>query len=219
MTNPVSRLALIVIGLAIYLGLAGLGWGGFAAFFAHPALIAIAAVQTGLSLFACFAGGNLSPGVREDRGNRWVLPVFGAIGLLQAWLPARTDRHEIACLDGGTLRWIGVALSAAGGMLRLWPVVILGNRFSGLVAIQPDHALVTTGIYSTIRNPSYLGLLTNALGWSLAFRSAAGVILTILLIPPLAARMTAEERLLHDHFGPEYDAYRARTWRLIPGVY
>jgi len=25
--------------------------------------------------------------------------------------------------------------------------------------------------------------------------------------------------LLHEHFGSEYDAYRARTWRLIPGIY
>ena len=29
----------------------------------------------------------------------------------------------------------------------------------------------------------------------------------------------AEERLLQSQFGDEYDAYRARTSRLIPGVY
>jgi protein-S-isoprenylcysteine O-methyltransferase Ste14 len=33
------------------------------------------------------------------------------------------------------------------------------------------------------------------------------------------ARMRAEEGLLHSHFGGEYDAYRARTWRLIPWFY
>jgi protein-S-isoprenylcysteine O-methyltransferase Ste14 len=26
-------------------------------------------------------------------------------------------------------------------------------------------------------------------------------------------------RLLEEHFGAEYQAYRARTWRLVPGVY
>ena len=60
----------------------------------------------------------------------------------------------------------------------------LGNRFSGLVAIQPGHKLLTSGIYSVIRHPSYLGLLLNSLGWSLAFRAGAGVVVTVLLIPP-----------------------------------
>jgi protein-S-isoprenylcysteine O-methyltransferase Ste14 len=176
-------------------------------------------IQCALALAGYFAGGNLSRGVKEDRGNRWVLAAIIIPSLLQAYLPAWTDRHDIWCIDGDTVRWIGVALLAAGGALRLWPVFILGNRFSGLVAIQEQHTLVTNGIYRNIRNPSYLGLLVGALGWSLAFRSWVGVILTGLMIPPLVARMTSEERLLHDHFGADYDAYRARTARLVPGIY
>jgi protein-S-isoprenylcysteine O-methyltransferase Ste14 len=96
---------------------------------------------------------------------------------------------------------------------------VLGNRFSGLVAIQPGHALVTSGVFGVIRNPSYLGLLVNSLGWALAFRSGIGVLLTALLIPPLVARIRAEESLLRTQFGAEYDAYCARTSRLIPGLY
>jgi protein-S-isoprenylcysteine O-methyltransferase Ste14 len=196
-----------------------LGWGGFAAFFSHPALTAVAAIQCALGIAAFFAGGNLSTGVKEDRGNRWVLAAIIAPGLLQGWLPAWTDRHGIWCIDGDTVRWVGDGLLAAGGVLRLWPVFVLGNRFSGLVAIQEGHTLVTDGIYGTIRNPSYLGLLLGTLGWSLAFRSWAGVILTAVMIPPLMARMGSEERLLSAEFGAEYDAYRARTARLVPGIY
>jgi protein-S-isoprenylcysteine O-methyltransferase Ste14 len=80
----------------------------------------------------------------KDRGNRWVLAVFGVIGLLDAFVPAWTDRKEFWTLDGDTTRWLGIALFAAGGALRLWPVFVLGRRFSGLVAIQPGHTLVTT---------------------------------------------------------------------------
>jgi len=47
----------------------------------------------------------------------------------------------------------------------------------------------------------------------------AGVALTALLIPPLVARVHAAEALLQPQFGAEYDAYRARTWRRIPGLY
>lgn len=96
---------------------------------------------------------------------------------------------------------------------------VLGRRFSGLVAIQPGHELVTTGIYSAIRHPSYLGLLVSTLGWVLAFRSAAGVLLTVLLIPAVLARIRSEEALLASHFGRQYEAYRQRTWRLVPGLY
>ncbi len=96
---------------------------------------------------------------------------------------------------------------------------MLGRRFSGLVAIQPGHTLVTGGVYGVIRHPSYLGLLVSSLGWALAFRSGVGVLLTLLLIPPLVARIRAEEALLRSQFGGDYDAYRSRTSRLIPGIY
>jgi len=208
-----------VISVLGYLALAAWGWGGVGPLLAHPARVALVVVTVALTVAALFAGGNLSAGEREDRSNRWVLPVFGVIGLASAWLPAYTDRRELWCIDGDAVRWLGVVLYAAGGVLRLWPVYVLGNRFSGLVAIQPGHTLVTNGIYRVIRNPSYLGLLVGTLGWVLGFRSLAGVVLTALLIPPLVARMHAEETLLQSQFGAEYDAYRARTWRLIPGLY
>ena len=214
------RLALItIVATLAYLGLAVLGWGGFAAFFSHPPLIALAITLLALSGLALFSGGNLSPGVREDRANRWVIGAFGVIGILAAYLPAYTDRKGFWTIDADAIRWIGVILFAVGGALRIWPVFVLGNRFSGLVAIQPGHTLVTSGIYGVIRNPSYLGLLVNSLGWALAFRSAVGLLLTALLIPPLLARMRAEETLLRTEFGGEYDSYCIRTWRLIPWLY
>jgi protein-S-isoprenylcysteine O-methyltransferase Ste14 len=217
---PTPRLALItIIGTLAYLGLAILGWGGFGAFFSHPALIAVAIIVLGLSGIALFSSGNLSPGVREDRANRWVIAAFGLIGLLAAYLPAYTDRKGFWTFDGDTIRWLGVVLFAVGGALRIWPVFVLGRRFSGLVAIQPGHTLVTSGIYGIIRHPSYLGLLVNSLGWALAFRSGVGVLFTALLIPPLLARIRAEERLLRTQFGTEYDVYCTRTTRLIPGLY
>jgi protein-S-isoprenylcysteine O-methyltransferase Ste14 len=217
-TSP--RLALAAIaGTVVSLGLAILGWGGVAAFSSHPARVALAVATLALAGVALLAGGNLSPGEREDRSNRWVLGCFAVLGLLHAYVPALTDRREIGALDGDAIRWLGLLLFVAGGALRLWPVFVLGRRFSGLVAIQPGHTLVTSGVYAVIRHPSYLGLLVTALGWALVFRSAAGVVLTALQLVPLVARIRAEERLLRSQFGREYDAYCARTSRLVPGLY
>jgi protein-S-isoprenylcysteine O-methyltransferase Ste14 len=215
-----SRLAFVTISsIVVYLGLAILGWGGIAGFFANPARTVAAIAAVIMAGVALFSSGNLSPGEHEDCTNRWVIAVFGLIGLISAYLPAYTDRHEIWTLDGEPVRWIGVVLFCVGGALRVWPAFVLGRRFSGLVAIQPGHSLATGGIYGVIRHPSYAGLLVNALGWALVFRSGPGVLLTALLIPPLLARIRAEERLLQAHFGREYAAYSNRTARLIPGIY
>jgi protein-S-isoprenylcysteine O-methyltransferase Ste14 len=210
--------ALTTVATAAYLALGVIGEGGFAAFFSHGALIAVVVATLAMSAVALFTKGNLSSGEREDRANRWVFFAFGAIGLAGGYVPALTDRLEFWTLDGDALRWFGVALFVGGGALRMAPVFALGERFSGLVAIQPGHELVTDGLYRFIRNPSYLGMLVSSLGWALAFRSSVGVALTALLLPPLVARIRAEEALLGEHFGAEYEAYRARTWRLVPGL-
>jgi protein-S-isoprenylcysteine O-methyltransferase Ste14 len=219
MPTPRSTLVIMMVATLAYFGLAVLGWGGFAAFFSHPALIALTIALFVLSGVAVFSGGNLSSGVREDRADRWAIVVFALVGLLNAFLPAWSDRTGFWTLDGDSIRWSGVVLFAVGGALRIWPIFVLGHRFSGLVAIQPGHTLATSGVYGVIRNPSYLGVLVNSLGWGLAFRSGIGVLLTVLIIPPILVRIRAEERLLRTHFGAEYDTYRARTSRLIPGFY
>ena len=214
------KLALVAIAaVVVQLGLAIFGFGGFAAFFSHKALVALVVVIFALTFVALFSQGNLSTGEREARGNRWVFAAFGILALLLAYLPALTDRMNVLTLDGETIRWVGVVIGTLGGILRLWPVFVLGKRFSGLVAIQPGHKLVTTGIYAHIRNPSYLGLLVGALGWALAFRSIVGIVLALLNLVPLIARINAEEKLLRDEFGAEYDAYVARTERLVPWIY
>ncbi len=220
MTMPSPKLVLAAVaGTLFYLGLAVLGWGGPAAFFSHPALVALSIVFLVLTVVSLFSGGNISSGVREDRGNRWVLVIFSVFGLLSGYLPAYTDRIDFLTVGGDAVRWVGVLLAVVGGALRIWPVFVLGRRFSGLVAIQEGHRLVTTGVYAVIRHPSYLGMIVLSLGWAIAFRSGVGVLLVLLLLWPLIARIRAEDALLHETFGAEYEAYRARTSRLIPGLY
>jgi protein-S-isoprenylcysteine O-methyltransferase Ste14 len=218
MRKLITLCATLLAGLLWFL-LAAWGEGGVSAFFANPARTALIVVTFALMAASIFTQGNLSPGEKEDRGNRWVLWVVLAVGTLDGWLPAYSDRTGLLTFGGDGVRWAGVILFTLGGILRLWPVFILGRRFSGLVAIQKDHHLVTDGIYKTIRNPSYLGLLISVVGWALAFRSILGLVLAALFVPVLVGRMRSEERLLAGYFGAEYEAYRACSWRLIPHIY
>lgn len=71
---------------------------------------------------------------------------------------------------------------------------------------------------------AYLGLAVLGWGGPAAFfahpaRIALAVTVCILAGASLLARMRAEETLLRTQFGGEYDAYRSRTARLIPGIY
>lgn len=215
-----ARLAFFaVVSTLAYLGLAIWGIGGFAAYFSHGSLLVIALATLVMAVVSLFSEVNLSSGEREDRANRWVLPAFGVIGVLSGFLPAYTDRIDFWTFGGEGVRWFGVLLFIVGGALRLWPVFVLGKRFSGLVAIQSGHRLVTEGIYRNLRNPSYLGMMVIGIGWALAFRSGVGLILVALTLIPLIARIHSEEALLRAQFGSEYEAYCARSWRLVPGLY
>ena len=217
--TKVRLAALTVVSLAAFLGLAIAGAGGAKRFFSYPPLTAVTVVTIALGFAALFSEGHIGTGVREDRSNRWVIAALTALSVLDAYLPAYTDRIDFFTFGGEAVRWIGFLLYSIGGVLRLAPVFVLGRRFSGLVAIQPEHHLVTGGLYGVIRHPSYLGLIIAVLGWGLVFRSGVGVIIAVLMLVVLIARIDAEERLLSETFGREYQAYRARTWRLVPYIY
>jgi protein-S-isoprenylcysteine O-methyltransferase Ste14 len=217
-----SRLKLgsvAIVTTMLYLGLAVLGSGSLRRFFCHPSRIALTVASFAMASTAFVSEANLSSGEREDRSNRWIFVPLLVIGFLSAYLPAYTERKGWWVLDGDAIRWLGVLLYKTGGVLRIWPVFVLGRRFSGLVAIQPGHELVTDGVYGIIRHPSYLGAVVMMFGWALAFRSGVGLILAALIIPPILARIRSEEALLHAQFGEQYDAYRQHTSRLIPGIY
>jgi protein-S-isoprenylcysteine O-methyltransferase Ste14 len=211
--------ATALVGTALFLGLAALGWGSAAGLVAHPARAAFVAVSLVATAAGVASPANLSSGVREDAGGRWLF-VPSALGLLVLfWLVPHLDRRDRLALDGDLVRYLGVALFALGCALRIWPMFVLGRRFSGLVAIQAGHELVTHGPYRYVRHPSYLGMMVGLAGWALVFRSAVGLAAVAVGLPLLAARIGSEEALLGSQFGERYEAYRRHTWRLLPGLY
>ena len=114
MAAPTAGLAfLAVAGTLACLGLAVLAWGGSAAFFSHPALVALAVITLLLLGVSLFSGANLSPGEREDRGNRWVLLPLARHALIKnAWLGGARRRQDYRLAGVGQLWSASMALPA-----------------------------------------------------------------------------------------------------------
>jgi protein-S-isoprenylcysteine O-methyltransferase Ste14 len=85
----------------------------------------------------------------------------------------------------------------------------LGPSFS----VRPEaRHLVTSGLYSRLRHPVYvfgtpavMGVLVALLGWG-------ALAIAVIVVPVEIVRSRREEAVLAERFGPEYEAYRKRTW-------
>jgi protein-S-isoprenylcysteine O-methyltransferase Ste14 len=215
-----STFLLALLPTLAFLGIMVWAYGDVGRFFQHPARLGMVIATVLLTILALFAGSSgLSSGQKEDRSNRWILAPLLLLSVVLAWLPPYLDGRDLWTLEQPIIPYVGLTLFVLGGVLRLAPVFALGWRFSGLVAIQQGHRLKTDGLYRFVRHPSYAGLLVNCTGLVLIFRCWLGLFLVVGILAILLARIRAEEALLAETFGEEYDVYRRRTWRLIPGLY
>ena len=174
----------------------------------------------GAIAYAFSGSSGLGLGRREDPSSRWIFVPLIIIAIVFAWLPPHLDRLNRWTIDGDTLRYLGLIITAIGGFVRVATVFELGHRFSIFVAVQPDHRLKTDGFYRFVRHPSYLGALLVMTGWALVFRSVIGLLLTAAMCVLIIARIRAEEEFLVHEFGEQYRSYQQRTgWRLFPLIY
>jgi protein-S-isoprenylcysteine O-methyltransferase Ste14 len=77
---------------------------------------------------------------------------------------------------------------------------------------------VTAGPYRVVRHPLYLAELVATCGIMLQFRQPWSALVTLAVVAAQFPRMHFEEEILGETF-PAYRAYKAKTARLIPGVY
>ncbi|MBZ5640628.1 MAG: isoprenylcysteine carboxylmethyltransferase family protein [Acidobacteriia bacterium] len=114
----------------------------------------------------------------------------------------------------------GLGLLAAGIAFRFTAIFQLGALHMPVVAIQPGHRVVDTGLYRHIRHPSYLGACIGFLGFGLGLGNwLSGVSILGCVLVGYLYRIHVEEEALLEALGEEYAGYRRRTRRLIPGVY
>jgi protein-S-isoprenylcysteine O-methyltransferase Ste14 len=129
------------------------------------------------------------------------------LGVLLVWLPPQPMGFALS-LASLLLMLFGVAFSA-------YSISHLGRSFS---LMAEARRLVTDGPYSRVRHPLYLGEAVSFLGVTLQYLSPFALAIFAVQIGFQLVRMKNEEQVLAGLF-PEYDAYKSRTARLVPGLY
>ncbi|MBU1240015.1 isoprenylcysteine carboxylmethyltransferase family protein [Myxococcota bacterium] len=128
-----------------------------------------------------------------------------------------TRLHSTSLGGSPTVRALGLVILFSGIFVRGISFLTLGRHYNYMITIEPDHELVTRGIYGLVRHPLYLGTVLVFLGFPLANDSLAGLLLFFLLcVPSVWFRIHVEERLLHEAFPSSYAAYCKKTKRLLP---
>ncbi|HTR24837.1 MAG TPA: isoprenylcysteine carboxylmethyltransferase family protein [Terriglobales bacterium] len=139
-----------------------------------------------------------------DRGTIW-----------RVWIPLLLGAWALGMLYArgpgphGILRPIGLAVAVIGLSGVMLARQTLGKSFS--VTAQA-RALVTSGIYSKIRNPIYMSAEFVLAGIAVMLWNPLVLLFLMAVIPVQVLRARKEAQVLEAKFGDEYRAYRARTW-------
>ena len=154
----------------------------------------------------------------SEKGSMLLIGVTLGVGL---WLPLIMAVLELAPFPidlGEGLVAFAVMLFGLG--LRVWAAVTLGGYYTRTLMTTKDHRVVTTGPYSRIRHPAYLGVI---LLWS-GFGVLSGNLIIAFIFPIMFVvvylyRISIEEKMLVRELGEDYTQYQRKTRKLIPAVY
>lgn len=140
---------------------------------------------------------------------------LGGLGVV-AWLinPAWLAWTAVRLPAG--VRWAGIGLGVAAGLLFLWTLRSLGKNLTDTVVTRREHTLVTHGPYRWMRHPFYT---SGALATPASFLATANwffLILGCVVLALLVTRTRKEEENLIKRFGDDYRRYMERTGRFWP---
>ncbi|KAJ2162294.1 farnesyl cysteine-carboxyl methyltransferase [Coemansia sp. RSA 552] len=220
-THSPPNIALTACGLGVAIGggacaVAGLGWTIGGVFGLYVAAIALYHMLEYLSV-ALYNPSRVEMDsfmFNPDVGNGYIAAMaLSAIEYLaEHWMFGQAKAP-------GLVSAVGLVLVVAGQAMRTLAMVTAKTSFNHYIAIrrEQDHRLITHGIYSYERHPSYVGFFLWAVGLQLMLQNVvSGLLFAGVLGRFFVRRTRKEEAFLLRFFGNRYQEYISKTPSLIP---
>ena len=115
--------------------------------------------------------------------------------------------------------WVGLVMVVMGETLRKVAMFTAGSNFTHQVQVlkRPNHTLVTTGVYSLSRHPSYMGWFYWSVGTQIMLcNPVSSVGYAVVVWKFFNGRIEEEELLLLSFFEDQYSQYREKVGVGIP---
>lgn len=96
----------------------------------------------------------------------------------------------------------------------------LARNWSVTLEIRENHTLIDHGVYARVRHPMYTSFWLWSIGQALLIPNWIAGMTGLLAVGWLYfSRVAKEETMMSNQFGDDYEAYKARTTRLVPGLF
>jgi protein-S-isoprenylcysteine O-methyltransferase Ste14 len=126
---------------------------------------------------------------------------------------------RFSILDSMAFDISGFITGIAGLSLCFYSQTKMGDSWRVGIDEKAKTELITTGLYSYIRNPTYLGLFLLNIGVWLIWPTWTIFILNLVFVLFLEIQVRCEEDYLQKVHGMKYLQYKSRTKRYIPFIY
>jgi protein-S-isoprenylcysteine O-methyltransferase Ste14 len=159
---------------------------------------------------------------RAAKGRRETIALtFAWFGFFTPFVWVASSLLEFADYELAPAAFVTGVFGLTGGLLLFHlSHAALGTNWSITLEVRENHRLVTNGVYRRVRHPMYTALFLYSIGQALALPNwIAGPSYLVSFGALFALRYAAEERMMAETFGKEWEAYRAKTKALIPGVW
>jgi len=147
--------------------------------------------------------------------------LIGATLGVGLWLPLIMAVLGLAIFPIGFVEGlVALAVMLFGLGLRTWAAVTLGGYYTRTLMTTKNHRVVTSGPYSRIRHPAYLGVILLWFGFGILSGSLIiAFVFPVMFVVVYLYRISIEEKMLVRELGEDYVQYQRKTRKLIPAIY
>jgi protein-S-isoprenylcysteine O-methyltransferase len=149
-----------------------------------------------------------------DQSSAYVIAISSSFVeyLVEAYLISDFKKFNVVSM-------IGLVMAICGELVRKSAMITAGKNFTHYISVSksPHHELITHGIYSVFRHPSYAGWFYWAIGSQIMLLNPICVVLfTVISYKFFKDRISYEEALLIKFFKDDYVNYKKKVRLWMP---